>query len=550
MKASNHIKFVSAFVFMWSFVCLNSLISADTYFFHIKLSNKNNSIYSLNNPSEFLSARSIQRRTEQSIAIDSTDLPVNSNYISQIEAKGVSIHSKSKWINSVTVTTSDTSIISQIRALSFVTKAEYTGKILSSPPQAPRRSKRVKNEFSYGAASSQTNQLNGAALHNLGYTGRDVLIGVIDAGFKNVDTNPAFDSLRLQNRLLATKSIINPNIDIYQEDAHGANVLSIMAGNLPSQFLGVAPHASYALIQTEYVPAEYPFEVDFWVSGIEYADSIGVDIINSSLGYSEFDEAGFNYSYANMNGSFSRASVAANLAAQKGIVVCSSAGNEGAKPWKYISAPADADGIITVGAVNNEGTIASFSSFGPTADNRVKPDVCAVGWGTALVNSAGSIVNGSGTSYSSPVITGLTACLIQYCKENLPGAYTVETIRQNLIASADRFSNPHEQYGYGLPDYNKAINQIITNYQYEHQVDNNILYKFDRYFKTLEITIASAFSIEAANIQVVDLTGKIIVSNDVKNRQEIINLQNLTEGVYIITVKNKSQHSISKLIIP
>ncbi|OJV38704.1 MAG: hypothetical protein BGO29_04290 [Bacteroidales bacterium 36-12] len=545
---NNTIRYTLLLIYI--FILISNIFPADKYFFYIQLADKNNSEFSLDNPSEYLSSKSLQRRIEQSISIDSTDLPVNSSYISQIEAKGVNVHSKSKWMNGVTVMMEDTSIVSSIRELSFVKEAKYTGKILSTPSEAPRRTKRVKNEFNYGSAAAQTNQLNGSVLHNLGYTGKNILIGVIDAGFKNVDTNIAFDSLRLQNRLIGEKSIISHDIDVYQEDAHGANVLSIMTANLPSQFLGVAPHASYLLIQTEYVPSEYLFEVDFWVSGIEYADSAGVDIVNSSLGYFEFDDASLNYTYSDMNGMVSRASRAANMASQKGIIVCSSVGNEGTNPWKYISAPSDADGILTVGAVNTGGTIASWSSYGPTVDERIKPDVCAVGWGNSLVNQSGSVVTGSGTSYSSPIITGMTACFLQYCKENLPGAYSVDFIRQHIIASSSKYTNPDDRYGYGIPDFNKVINQVITNSQLELNDNKYISFKYDYNLKELNISLNSMIEIEFATISFVNVTGNIVLTLPVRSKNEIISLASLSKGVYIIQINDKSKRIVSKIIIP
>jgi serine protease AprX len=555
-----HIHSVAILLILNSFT--NSLF-ADSYYFFVQFSNKNNSTFSLENPSEYLSAKAIQRRNEQQIALDSTDLPVNAAYITQVVNQGVTVHSASKWINGVTVLTEDSSLMSLIRPLPFVKRVEYTGKKLTAQTVPSARTKRIdldyENEFEYdfdyeyeleyGYAAAQTNQLKGSALHDSGYTGNGIIIGVLDAGFRNVDINPAFDSLRIQNRLLGVKNIIDPTVNVYQEDTHGANVLSIMAGNLPGQFVGVAPHASYWLLQTEYVPTEYMVEVDFWVRGLEFADSVGVDVVNSSLGYTEFDDASMNFTYADMNGLVSRASRAAYLASRKGIIVCTSAGNDGDKPWKYISSPADADGILTVGAVNTSGTIAAFSSFGPTADSRVKPEVCATGWGTVLINLNGDGTTGNGTSYSSPIVAGLTACYLQYCKDQLPMSYNVDLIIQHIISSSDRYDNPHEQYGYGLTDFQTVMHQTVTNSITEHQVEAlfNMMYRT----KTGEIRIVKnqRLGYSPITLQIFTPTGSLVHTQFLNQPYEIISVTHLKAGIYLVRVSHPSGSAVMKIVV-
>ncbi len=546
-------------------LCFTNFLFADSYSFFVQLKDKNNTPYTLDNPAAYLSSKSIQRRSQQQIAIDSTDLPVNTSYINQIINQGVSFHSSSKWMNGITVITNDSSLMGLIRPLSFVKRVEYTGKILTAQPAPALRTKRMDPEdeqefehdvepvyeFEYGYAAAQLNQLNGKALHDVGYTGKDILIGVLDAGFRNVDTNPAFDSLRIQNRLSGVKNIINPSANVYQEDTHGANVLSIMAGNLPGQFVGVAPHASYWLIQTEYVPTEYMVEVDFWVRGLEFADSLGVDIVNSSLGYTQFDDASMNFTYADMNGQVSRASRAAFLASRKGIIVCTSAGNDGNKAWKYISSPADADGILTVGAVNSSGTIAAFSSFGPTADSRIKPEVCATGWGTTLVDLNGNLVfNGNGTSYSSPIIAGLAACYLQYCKEQLPQSYSVDLIRQHIINSTDRFSSPDNQYGYGIPDFQQVLYQTATNNRFELQAEFPVKLKY--LAETGEISIIKQPTSENQELllQIFTPTGKIIHQQLLADMVDAVNIRHLPAGFYLARISYQGYSQVSKILIP
>lgn len=564
MQQKRFFKHIYPVAILLILLCFTNILFADSYYFFIQFKDKNNTLYTLDNPSVYLSSKSIQRRSEQQIAIDSTDLPVNTSYITQVVNQGVSFHSASKWMNGITVLTEDSSLMGLIRPLSFVQDVYYTGKMLKVQPAPTLRTKRMDPEdeqefehdveppyeLEYGYAAAQLNQLNGKALHDAGYTGKNILIGVLDAGFRNVDTNPAFDSLRIQNRLLGVKSIINPSINVYQEDTHGANVLSTMAGNLPGQFVGVAPHASYWLIQTEYVPTEYMVEVDFWVRGLEFADSVGVDIVNSSLGYTEFDDASMNFSYADMNGQVSRASRAAYLASRKGIIVCTSAGNDGNKTWKHISSPADADGILTVGAVNSSGTIAAFSSFGPTADSRIKPEVCATGWGTVLVNLNGDVVTGNGTSYSSPIIAGLTACYLQYCKEQLPQSYSVDMIRQQIINSTDRLNSPDNQYGYGIPDFKHVLQQTATNNSNKLHAVTPVKLKYLSETKEMRIIKQPAFENQALLLQIITSTGKIIHRQLLNDMEDAVNINHLPAGFYLAQLSYQGHSQVLKILIP
>lgn len=527
---------------------VSQLVFSDAYYFYVQFSDKSNTPFSINKPEEFLSERAIARRTEQSVVCDSSDLPVNPAYVTQVVNLGLNVHSRSKWMNGITIIAEDSGLMSQVRTLPFVSFVQYTGKKFTIQPAAAAKSKYFRETYNYGTAAVQINQLNGEVLHEQGCTGSGILIGVLDAGFKNVHINPAFDSLRTQNRIIGTTSIIDPGINIYNEDDHGANVLSIMTGNLPGQYLGVAPHASYWLIQTEYVPTEYLVETDFWVRGIEFADSVGVDIINSSLGYSEFDDASMNFTYADMNGTVSRASRAASMATQKGIVVCVSAGNEGAKPWKYISSPADAEGILTVGAVTTTGTASSFSSFGPAYDNRIKPDVCAIGTGTALINSSGSIVYGNGTSFSSPVIAGLTACYIQFYKNM--SAYSIADIRQNIIASASLFQLPEEQLGYGIPDFQTVVYNTPTN--------STLAYKQNEFFKSFYNHQNKQISIvknpqaggSTCYLDIFSVSGVLVHTETLTKSHTFINAAHFTPGIYITRLSNTSTSLQTKIFIP
>jgi serine protease AprX len=376
--------------------------------YRVEFKDKHNTTYSINNPSSYLSPRAIQRRTNQGISIDSTDLPVNQHYIDSVIALGGTLLTKSKWFNSITIAIDDTTKIPDIQALPFVSDIERTyppGGIKSGGNKRPRlintqemhdefqpyrhilpAAKQTQDMFSiktinYGMGFNQANMIGIDYLHALGYTGDGIVIAVLDAGFLNVNTLPVFDSLRNSGRILGTYDFVNPGGDVYAQSSHGTMVLSTMAGNMPNDLVGTAPHASYWLLRTEDASTEFRIEEDNWISGAELADSAGADVLNTSLGYTEFYDPAMDYTYADMDGNTARITRGANMASSKGMFCVNSAGNSGNSPWKYIGAPADGFDILAVGAVNSNGTLASFSSHGPSYDGRVKPNVTAQGQG-------------------------------------------------------------------------------------------------------------------------------------------------------------------------
>lgn len=518
-----------------------------SYYFYVQFSNKNNSPYSLSNPSEFLSVRALERRAAFGLTCDSTDLPVNPSYIREIRNLGIAVHNSSKWMNGATVLLADSSLMSRVRALSFVKFVEYTGK-LDDAMLAPKRKVIDNATFDYGIAGTQINQLNGQVLHNEGYRGKGIQVGVIDAGFTNVNTNPCFDSLRLQNRLLGTKDIVNSASDIYTEDSHGAMVLATMTGNLPGQFLGTAPDASFWLIRTEYGPTEYKVETDFWTSGVEFADSVGVDVVNSSLGYSTFDDSTMNFTYADMNGKASRASRAASLASQKGIVVVVSAGNEGNKSWHYIGSPADADGIIAVGAVTSTGASSNFSSFGPSSDGRVKPEVCAMGTASAVVDTNGMSGYGNGTSFASPVMAGMLACLLQRYKV-LDSNNDVTTLINSVFESSNRFNNPTAQEGYGIPDFAKAEENLLTFDSFRKAEKSNFVIAYNSHSKTINIRFLGRGNSLGFSVRIYSVTGSFLVNQPITDSNIYLKVDKLIPGIYAVCVFGNGKTETKKMII-
>lgn len=534
-------------LFLMLFLLSGEIVSATGYYFYVQLANKNNTPYTLSNPSEYLSARAIERRVAFGLSCDSTDLPVNPAYISAIEAAGVNVFRTTKWLNGVTVLTPDSSLMAGVRVLPFVTRTIYTGKTDNNPPLSPRQKfPKESTTFDYGSATTQINQINGAYLHNMGYTGAGIHIGVLDAGFYNVNINPGFESLRTQGRLLGTKNIGGTG-DVYTLHSHGANVLSIMTGNLPTQYLGAAPDASFWLIRTEVDPSEYMVEVDFWVSGIEFADSVGVDVVNSSLGYTEFNDPAMNFTYTDMNGTVSRASIAAQMAANKGIIVCNSAGNSGNSAWKYIGSPADADKILTIGAVNSTGAAASFSSYGPSSDARVKPEISAMGSGTALIGTNGAVTWGSGTSYSSPIIAGMMACYVQYVKANR-SRYFMEDILQSVIGSGSIYGYPHPQLGYGIPNFQVAVATLPTyDAIYEVKSENAQIY-LDNNNRLLRINILSDL-FENGLIKIYNIAGQLCFNKTIDNTEVKLDINNLKSGIYIVSLSNNKNTEAQKIVV-
>lgn len=525
------------------FLTINSF--AGNYYF-VQFNNKKNTSYSISNPSAFLSAKAIARRQFYNIAIDSTDLPVNTTYLNAIKLTGVTLHSVSKWMNGATILVTDSTIIQEIRSLSFVSKVEHTG-IQETAMETAQKIKSYSS-IDYGTALKQTDMINGRKLHDMGYTGKGINIGVLDAGFLMADVNQAFDSMRLQGRLLGTRNIAEPGESVFLDDAHGSNVLAIMGGILNNNYLGTAPHANYLLIETEYVPTEYPVEVDNWVSGIEYADSMGMDVINSSLGYTFFDDPKFDFTYQDMNGKVSRASQAATMAANKGMVVCVSVGNSGTTTWKYLGSPSDADGILAVGSVLSDSTVSPFSSYGPSADARIKPDLCAQGTATAFINTLGIATTGNGTSYSSPVIAGMMACFLQYTRKNFPDKSIPETLHAVRVSS-NMHENPNDRYGYGIPDFMKAKDIHTTNFiEVTNDKQNNFVY-YDKLTKQIKLNKNSVTIANIENLQISNIQGQTVLSLQKVTESTQIMTDGFQKGIYIINAVSGNNKLNQKLII-
>ena len=423
--------------------------------FRVELKDKSGTPYSLRKPKEFLSERSIERRKRQGLKLDSTDLPVSPRYVEAIKARGVSVVGTSKWNNTVLVRTSDDYVADVLRLLPFVKKVT---KVLAAPDSVMPPVRNIVAESLakadtmkvglYGHADKQIDVVNGKPLHEAGFRGKGMMIAVLDGGFMNVDKIPCMQKIDI----VATKVIGQPSFGTVCDALdHGTCVLSLMAVDEPGIYVGTAPEASYVLVKTEVGQYEQMVEEDFWAMGAEYADSIGADLINSSLGYNLYDVKEQSHKYSELDGKTSLISRTASMLASKGIIHCNSAGNAGNDPWKKIGVPADADDILAVGALTPKKMNANFSSVGPSADGRVKPDIMAPGNPTAVVNGRGNISYGSGTSFASPLLCGMVACLWQA----LPGKTACE-IMDLVRMTGDRANEPDNIFGHGIADFGKA----------------------------------------------------------------------------------------------
>lgn len=445
-------------------LCLLAGYAQDRYKFRVWLADKEGTEYSLEEPENYLSARALERRFRQNIPVDSTDLPVSRQYIKTLNDAGFPVVASSRWLNSVVVSVSDSNSVSVLKNYPFVRKIECVWKNTSADGDffvdTTVPEKKVKNISSpYGEALWQIARLEGDKLHNAGFKGEGIVIGVVDAGFLNVDKNPGID----KSKILGTRDFVDPTSDIYSVHNHGALTLSAMLGEIESVFRGTAPEAHYWLLRSEDSNSEYPVEEDYWAAAVEFADSAGVDVINSSLGYYEFDNSLLNHTYDEFDGKTAFISKAAAKAVEKGIIVVNSAGNEGRRSWRKIIFPADVPGVLAVGAVDKDDAPAYFTGHGYIKGDVVKPDVAALGLQAVLIGVDGSVVKSDGTSFSAPIIAGLSACL----RQALPHLSSTEIVNR-IRESSTLYSSPDTLSGYGFPRFYEAYTREASSLSREY----------------------------------------------------------------------------------
>ena len=498
-------------------------------------------------PLTMLSQRALDRRTNFNIALDYKDVPVELSYINQVSnATGITVLAKSKWLNALYIQGSQTDI-QALLGFNFVEKIEYATKTLNRPNNDEFIQKSfqknnkltVHTNINYGAATNQIEMLKGEVLHLNNFTGEGIQIAVIDAGFPYVDTFSAFQKIRTNNQILGGYDFVNRSPNFYTGHYHGMMVLSTIAGNIENEFVGTAPDAKFYLFITEDSDNETPLEESLWVEAAEKADSLGVDIINTSLGYSTFDNPNHNYTYKNMDGQTTFISRGAEIAFSRGMLLVNSAGNEGNSSWKYIVAPADAPSVLSVGAVNSTGTVANFSSFGPTADERIKPNVCAQGAGVSIINTSGAIATDNGTSFSSPILAGIIACLWQA----FPNKTNAE-ILQLVQESAHLYPNSTTQEGYGIPNFENIYNLLKEESGIQSTTE---LVVFPNPTST-SLNIKFPLDIEEMEVTMYNLVGMKVLSTKVrKTNFDGIDILHLAQGLYFVQIAYSNSLETIKL---
>ena len=542
----------------------------NNYVYWVMFKDKNNSAYTINKPSSYLSEKAIVRRNNQHIAISESDLPVNANYVYGVKNAGVTILNKSKWFNAVTVSTGDTSLLARISQLPYVKNI-----ILLSSPSIKTATPKYKDEcnslksisenksvtatennvFNYGLSTNQVQQIGVNCLHNRGYQGQGMTIAYMDDGFYKADSFPAFDSLRVNNQILGGYNFVAGNTDLYVHQdvnlSHGMMTFSCSGANLPGHIIGTAPKAKFWLFVTENYYSESWQEETNWAVAAEFADSVGVDVINSSLGYSiNMTNPAQNHTYSEMDGRTTIISKAAVLAARKGMLVTSSAGNSGGAPWYKITAPADADSILTVGAVDSLGFIAGFSSRGPTFDGRIKPNTCARGVNAAVASTTGQVWAESGTSFSSPITAGAVACLWQ--------AHPTATNMQVLYAierSASQYFAPDTIKGFGIPNFCTAdsILETITGIsEIQKNSDDNISVYPNPFNSGFTISFYSETK-QNIQIELYDIAGRRIYNQNKKANANanLFNIEDeaaINKGVYLLRLITTDKIYYKKLV--
>ncbi len=528
----------SAIFFLFILASFKTEAQINQYFVFFK--DKTGTPFSISEPSAFLSDKSIGRRQKQNIVITEEDLPVNSAYVNQVKTTGAITYFTSRWWNGVLVE-GEASIIDDINSLACV-----SGSVLVAPGKknvgGRVYSKKHKKNITADEPVNkiQLQQIGLDEMHALGYLGEGIQIAIFDSGFHGVNVSSPFSLLFSENRVKQTFNFVNNTHAVYQSDDHGTEVLSVIAANTPGVYTGGAYKADFVLYITEDVSSEYRIEEYNWTIAAERADSAGVDVINSSLGYNQFDDQSMDYSKSDLDGEKAVITRAARKAIERGMIVVCSAGNEGGNSWKLVTPPADADGILAVGSVTSTRTLSSFSSLGPTADNRLKPDVVAMGSGTSIIKFNGALGNVSGTSLASPLIASLAAGVWQAFP-----SMTAAEVYDAIIKSADQANRPDNLMGYGLPHF-RAIKNYVESEQSEEIVS---IYPNPVTGDSIQIKFKSVPN-TPADITIFDAQGRLVEAyshqlNWLNNPIEY-DLSKLQPGLYLMRINTGDQAATLK----
>ncbi len=526
-------------------------IATDIYW--VQFTDKDNSPYSIDNPEAYLSPRALQRRANLGIAIDEYDIPVNPQYLQAVADCGAELLNPSKWLNGVSVHVTDPAVIEAINALGFV---EVVRNCPNDPKAQEMKERWMADEMRavegsrgfrgyYGGAEAQATQLKVDVLHEQGYDGTGIVVAILDGGFVGAENHACFDNMREEGRLLGTRDFVYGSTSVYTQSTHGTSCLSTMAAYVPNQMVGTAPKASYYLLHTEDGPNENIVEEYNWVSGAEYADSLGVDVCSTSLGYIGFDMSQWDHPFEHFDGHTAPMTIGAEIAASRGMICMNAASNEGDGVCT-LGIPADAEHILTVGAVDENGYRANFSSVGPTYDGRIKPDVMAMGEGTYVASGDGGwwpYYNGNGTSFATPVLAGAVACL----RQARPYA-SVQEICDVIRSCGNRADNPDSKYGYGIPDFSQALELLHVE---EAPIQNNNLINVYPNPSQGEMHVVLNEGAKA-ELTVFDFMGRQLYTysfNGLNHTTLETYLNTLVSGVYFIKAVSELGNQTLKLVV-
>lgn len=527
--------------------------SAQSNRYIIYFVDKANSEYSIDQPNEFLSQRAIDRRDNQNIEITEEDLPVSPAYIDSLQENNYYPYFKSKWLNAVLVELTNTQA-QDLEAKSYIQNVELVApgdkltidkgeKEIDFNPETPTVSRYTSRD--------QLNMLGADELHEAGYTGEGLWIAIFDAGYEYANKSEVFSNTFENNKIKATYDFTNNNYDVFESVySHGTSVMSCIVAHSDS-LLGTAPDAQISLYITEDGTSEYRIEEYNWLFAAEEADSSGVDIISSSVGYYDFDDESMSYSYADLDGETSIVTRAAALASSKGILVVASAGNEGSNSWMHVTMPADAENVLAVGAVDILNQLANFSSIGPTSDDRQKPEIVAKGVRTTVLSGSNNISVNSGTSFSAPLISGFAASLWQQFPE-----LTSLELRNLIIGSGDIVNEPNNKKGYGLPSYNRIIegnddsNDVLS--VKEIMGDDFTVFPNPIKTNTLSIKVGRGYNGEKMVLSLFSPNGKLLSQSEfekVKSSDILkVDMTNENKGIYLLNIQTKNESKSIKVL--
>ncbi len=552
-------------LFLLISLCVVVSVEAQYSQYIVRLKDKNGSEFSVTRPQEFLSQRAIDRRQKYNIPVVENDLPVVKAYLDSIRNAGsVVIKNTSKWLNQVLIQTSDINALNKINSFPFVLGTSPSKR---TAPIQPDKRKKLTQDFKeiaspaevkgatgldYGYSEGQIKINHGDFLHDKGFNGKGMLIAVIDDGFYHYKTLPAFDSVRLQNRILDTYDFVANKVDMNEEDAHGMYCFSLMSANMPGMMIGTAPGASYLLYRSEDVSSESLSEEQNWVAAAERSDSAGADVVTTSLGYNQFDKPIFNHTYADMDGKTTIIARGANFAAAKGMLILAAAGNEGNKPWHYIITPADATGVLTVGAVDINRQPGYFTSYGPSVDGRVKPDVASMGVATVVQAAAGGFATANGTSLATPNLAGLVTCLWQAFPE-----FSSSEIMDFVRKSSPTYHTPDARTGYGIPDFQVAYEMLMTeriNRNASVILANRNIAIYPNPFSVVTHVLIKPQATTNTVVRLVDMSGKVCFKTSIaltSGQIYILDIQKnaLSRGLYILQLSDGVNNYREKVVI-